>query len=167
MKSIRYTYCDANVFLAYFNAEPSRIVVLDQLFEEIQRDSERKIVTSVLSITEVSYVVQERQRRQLDEAVHEKFEQFWGDTSLVEFVDFSTVLARQARDLIRQVIAMNRVLPPNDAIHLVSARFVGVSQCFTYDEKLHSFSDIMGYEILNPYISSPRLPMTFDDSSDA
>jgi predicted nucleic acid-binding protein len=94
MPKIRYTYCDANVFLAYFNAEATRINILDQLFETVQKDPNRKIVTSVVSITEVSHVADERNRNQLDPKIYTAIEGFWGDTSLIEFVDFSELIAR-------------------------------------------------------------------------
>jgi len=54
-------------------------------------------------------------------------------------------------------------LRTNDAIHLTSARYVGVTECFTYDQKLNKFSSIIGYDILEPYVSSPRLPLVFPD----
>lgn len=163
MPKTSYTYCDANVFLAYFNAEPGRIAVLDQLFEEIQRDNQRKIVTSVVSITEVSHVATEKSRNRLDDSVLEALDSFWGDSTLVAFADFSELIARQARDLIRQAISLKYALRTNDAIHLVSAQYVGVSECFTYDQKLHKFASIMGYDIVEPYVSSPRLPLIFPD----
>ncbi|MBZ0304807.1 MAG: type II toxin-antitoxin system VapC family toxin [Anaerolineae bacterium] len=163
MQKTNYVYCDANVFLAYFNAEKERIMILDQLFEEIQKDNQRKIVTSVVSITEVSHVAEERNRNQLDKEVYDALESFWGDTSLIEFVDFSEVIARQARDLIRQAISLKYVLRTNDAIHLTSAKYVDVSECFTYDHKLHKFSTIMNYDIREPYINSPKLPLTYFD----
>src|SRR2546423_1033068 len=106
MPKINYIYCDANVFLAYFNAEAGRVEILDQLFEEVQKDNQRKIVTSVVSINEVSHVAEEKNRNRLDQKVYEALEHLWGDTSLVEFVDFNELIARQARDLIRQAISL-------------------------------------------------------------
>jgi predicted nucleic acid-binding protein len=151
MPKISYVYCDANVFLAYFNAEAGRVTILDQLFEEVQKDNQRKIVTSVVSITEVSHVAEERTRNRLDKKVYDALENFWGDNSLIEFVDFNELIARQARDLIRKAIILKYALRPNDAIHLTSAGFVGVGECFTYDQKLHKFSNIVGYDIREPY----------------
>jgi predicted nucleic acid-binding protein len=161
MPKIDYVYCDANVFLAYFNAEQGRVNILDQLFEEIQQDSQRKIITSVVSITEVSHVAEEKRRNRLDQKIYDAIENFWGDTSLVEFVDFNELIARQARDLIRQAIRLNYALRTNDSIHLTSAKFVGVTECFTYDQKLHKFGSIMGYDVREPYVNSPKLPLAF------
>lgn len=166
MPKVSYVYCDANVFLAYFNAEVGRIDILTQLFEEIHKDNQRKIVTSVISITEVSHVAAEKTHHQLNQQIYDAIENFWNDTSLIEFVDVNESTARQARDLIREAIASKYTLRPNDALHLVSAKFVGINEFFTYDQKLHKLSDIMGYAILEPYVRSPQLPFTFSDEEE-
>ena len=118
MPKISYVYCDANVFLAYFNAEAERLTILDQLFEEVQKDQLRKIVTSVVSITEVSHVAEEKNKNRLNETVYNALESFWGDSSLIEFIDFNERIARQARDLIREAIGQGYALRTNNAIHL-------------------------------------------------
>jgi predicted nucleic acid-binding protein len=161
MPQIKYVYCDANIFLAYFNAEAGRVTLLDQLFEEVQKDHQRKIVTSVVSITEVSHIAEEKNRNRLDQKIYDALENFWGDASLIEFVDFNELLARQARDLIREAIRLNYILRTNDAIHLTAAKYVGVAECFTYDHKLHKFSTIMGYDIRESYTNTPKLPLLF------
>jgi predicted nucleic acid-binding protein len=159
MPKTNYVYCDANIFLAYFNAETKRVNVLDQLFEEVQKDNQRKIMTSVVSITEVSYVAKEKNPNRLDEKMYTALENFWADNSLIEFIDLNELIARQARDLIRQSMSIpkNPALKPNDAIHLASAKYVSVAQCFTYDVKLHKFSTMMGYNITEPYVGNPKL----------
>jgi len=129
----------------------------------VQKDNQRKIVTSVVSITEVSHVAEERNRNRLDKKVYDALEGFWGDVSLIEFVDFNELIARQARDLIRQTISLKYALRTNDAIPLTSAKYVGVSECFTYDQKLNKFSTIIGCDIREPYVSSPKLPLVFPD----
>lgn len=163
MLKINYTYCDANIFLAYFNAESGRVQVLDQLFEEVQKDSQRKIATSVISITEVSHLAEEKRRSKLDPKTDAAFESFWSDSSLIEFVDFNELVARQARDFIRAAINQGYALKTNDAIHLISAKFAGVTECFTYDIKLHKFTGMLGFDIKPPYVSAPQLPLSFDE----
>lgn len=165
MPKTSYIYCDANVFLAYFNAESGRINILEQLFEEVQKNNQRKIVTSVISITEVSHVAEEKSRHRLKNEVYDALEIFWRDTSLIEFVDFNELMARQARNLIRDAINRRYTLRTNDAIHLVSAKYVGITEFFTYDQKLRKFSDIMNYEIQEPSINSPKLPLVFPNDS--
>lgn len=166
MPKISYIYCDANVFLAFFNAESERIKTLDQFFEEVQQDNHRKLVTSVISITEVSHIAEERMQHRLNKQMDDAFEGFWNDTSLIEFVDLNEIIARQARDLIRKAIPQKLALRPNDAIHLASAKFAGVSECLTYDKKLHRFNSLMGYDIREPYTNSPKLPFVFSDDPD-
>ena len=166
MPKINYVYCDANVFLAYFNAEAGRVNTLEQLFEEVQKDSQRKIVTSVVSITEVSHVAEEKHRNRLNSKIYDKLESFWGDMSLIEFIDFNELIARQARDVIRQAISMKFSLRSNDAIHLISAKYVGVNEFFTYDHKLEKFSSIVGYSIREPYVNAPQLPLVYPDDPD-
>lgn len=163
MPKTNYIYCDANVFLAYFNREAERIKLIDQLFEEVQQDNQRKIVTSVISITEVSHVSEEKHRNKLDQSIYDALESFWGDASLIEFVDFNELIARQARDLIRKAIGLKYALRTNDAIHLMSAKFVGVAECFTYDDKLYKFGSFLQYDIRAPYVLAPRLPLDFDE----
>lgn len=165
MPKTNYVYCDANVFLAYFNAEAGRIATIDQLFEEVQKDNQRKLVTSVASITEVSHVAEEKKRNRLQQKIYDALEVFWGDTSLLEFVDFNELIARHARDLIRRAISQKYALRTNDAIHLSSAQYVGVDEFFTYDKKLEKFGTLLGYSIQEPYVNSPRLPLNYDDDS--
>jgi predicted nucleic acid-binding protein len=98
--------------------------------------------------------------------IYDALENFWGDRSLIEFVDFSELIARQARDLIREAISLKYALHTNDAIHLISAQHVGVSDFFTYDHKLNKFSNILRYDIQEPYLLSPKLPLVFPSEPD-
>ena len=140
--------------------------MLDQLFEEIQKDSQRKIVTSVISITEVTHVSEERLLKRVDDKVRETLDNFWADSTLLEFVDFNELIARQARDLIRRVIPLGYVLKSHDAIHLATAKYVDAKECFTYDDKLHKYNSYVGLNILSPYVSSPKLPLFSSDDPD-
>lgn len=163
MPKIDYIYCDANVFLAYFNQEKGRTQILDQLFEEVHKNSLKKIITSALTITEVSHIADERNRNRTNATIQQVFEDFWSDTTLIEFIDFNERLARQARDLIRQAIDVGMKLRTNDGIHLASAKMAGVAEFFTYDIKLFQFSKLMGYSIREPFILSPQLPLDFNN----
>lgn len=77
MPRVNHVYFDSCVFLAYFNGEPGRVDLLDQLFEQIHQDQERLIVTSAYSIIEVVYVVEEKRKSRLLEGIEEKFDKFW------------------------------------------------------------------------------------------
>lgn len=163
MSRISYIYCDANVFLAYFNAEENRVQTVDQLFEDIQKDAQKKVVTSVLSITEVSHIAVERTQNKAAQDILNAIDSFWGDMSLIEFIDFNELIARKARELIRHAINLGFSLRTNDAIHLVSAQSIGISEFLTYDKRLEKFSQITNYAIKEPYVMNPRLPFTFED----
>jgi predicted nucleic acid-binding protein len=157
MSKPKYTYCDTSVFLAFFMSEVGRITVVKQLFEEIQKDSERKVTTSVFAITEVSHIVEERATQKLGDGFEEKLDKFWSDSSLIEFVEFHEPMARRARELIRNAIPLGHVLKPIDAIHLVSAQYTGAGECFTFDKRLFKFSTNIGMEVREPYVLQPKL----------
>ena len=157
MQKISYTYCDSNVFLAYFNSEEGRIDILDQLFEQVQNDNQRKLVTSAFSIIEVAHVANEKQKFTLMPDVEEKFDVFWADTSLIELIDFHENLARKARTLMRQATINKYSLQGVDALHIVSAQLVGVDKFFTYDIKLKKFEDMVGFSISEPHVDQPKL----------
>ena len=80
----------------------------------------------------------------------------WADRSAVQLVEFDQVIARQARELLRRAVEINRKLKPADAIHLATAATVGVSDCHTIDEAMKKWSDL-GFPVQDPWTSSPRL----------
>lgn len=164
MPTTSYVYCDANVFLAYFNAEAGRVEKIDPLFEAIQKDNLRKLITSVVSITEVSHVAEEKHKNKLNATIYNALENFWGDSSLIEFVEVNERIARDARNLIRTAISQGYSLRTNDALHLISAQFAGVREFFTYDQKLIKFGPILDFDVTEPFNQSPQLPLDFDNN---
>lgn len=160
MPNNTYIYCDSCVFIAYFNNEPGRVEILEQFFEEIQQSKDRMIVTSAFSIAEVAYVQNEHrnpgQKSRLRQDTEERLDQFWGDQSLIEFVDFQELLARNARTLMRRSSTRGYNLRAPDALHLVSAQFVGAAEFLTYDD-LGKHAELTGLKILEPHIEQPKL----------
>lgn len=160
MPKIEYIYCDSNIFLAYFKNESGRAELIEQLFEEVQKDDYRKIVTSAFSIIEVAYIADEgvkSKSQKLRADTEEKLDTFWADKSLIEIVDFQEVLARRARNLMRKATEDGfSSLKPPDALHLVSAEMIGAKKFFTYDD-LSKFSTILGFDITEPFVDQPRL----------
>ncbi len=157
MPKTKYIYCDSCVFLAYFNAEIGRVNILDQLFEEIEKDNDRKLITSAFSIIEVAHVAIEKQRGKLQSGLEDKLDTFWANTSLLEMIDFHEHIARKTRQLMRKALEMKYSLKGPDALHLVSAQSVGVDEFLTYDD-LAKYASLVGFTIREPYVTQPRLP---------
>lgn len=154
-KTIKYTYWDSCVFLAYFNNEAGRAAVIDQLLEQVRQGEVQKIITSVISITEVAFIAAERTKLSL--GIEEEFDKMWQDVNLIEFVDIHQILARKARTLMREAKSLQYTLKAADALHLVSAQLIGAEKFFTYDRPLFRFSASIGMDIVEPYIDQPRL----------
>jgi predicted nucleic acid-binding protein len=124
-KTINYTYCDSCIFLAYFNEEPGRVEILDQLFEEVEKDGDRRLVTSAFSVIEVAHIASEKQYWKLAPNLEQKLDAFWAKSSLVEIIDIHEHLARKARTLMRQAIQLTYSLKGADALHLASLNQLG------------------------------------------
>jgi predicted nucleic acid-binding protein len=154
---IAYVYWDACVFLDYFNARPDRVKTLDDMLTEIANDTHRKIVTSVLSITETAFVQSEKSGAAPDPAIERKLDNFWNNDQIIELIDIHSILAFQARRYIRQAISEEYSLKAADAIHLASATWVGVDEFHTYDSRLEKYTAITGLTICQPYTPNPRL----------
>lgn len=154
----RLLYWDANVILSYFNGDDGRLATLDAILADISRNKNGKIVTSVLSKVEVTWVSNEKLSRVLDKKEEERIDSFWNDASVIEVVDLNDEIAYIARSLLRN--AMQRrwtSLKPNDAIHLATAEWVGSSEFNTYDKDLFRYDKHIGIEIRTPFTMQPRL----------
>lgn len=162
---INYVYGDSNIFIHYFNNQPDYIATLEQLFDEISKDRDRKIITSAFSIIEVAHVANEKINSKLLPDIEKKLDEFWMDDSLIEFIDFHEKLARDARTLMRQALQDGYTLKGPDALHLASAQSIGVSEFLTYDTGLFKYAAMTGFKIREPYIAQPRLS-GFDEDTE-
>jgi predicted nucleic acid-binding protein len=85
--------------------------------------------------------------------------------SLAKMIEISRFVARDARDLIRTVVALPAgqsfpkgiSLKPLDAMHLASAKRRGLKEFHTYDTGLYKFDGIFGMKIIRPVV--PELPL--------
>lgn len=129
--NMAYIYWDACVFLEYFHANPSYIQTLDQILDKIEQDPQQKVVTSVLSLTEIAYVQSEKHRARLAPDFETILNLFWNNRNIIQLIDVNTSIAFQARGFIRQTIPAGYSLKPADAIHLASVQWVGVDEFHT------------------------------------
>lgn len=154
MSNPEFTYCDSCIFLAYFKDEEDHAEVVAQLLEEVQQDTNRKLLTSIFSITEVAKAAVDKSRTASDLISIEELDTLWENTSLVQLADFHIKLARMARDLVRK----HSSLKAKDAVHLATAQLHDASVFFTYDKKLFRLSDSYNFDIEEPYLRQMRLP---------
>lgn len=155
----QFIYWDSCVFLSYIDADKDRIDVLDAIFDDIQRSNgAKKIITSILTKTEVIASAEERATKTLSLEVEQKIDALWNDDSVVGIIEFHDGIAIKARKLMRKALEQGWSLKPADAIHLASAQWLGVDEIHTYDDKWPRYSMMVGCKICEPYTSQLRLP---------
>lgn len=160
MQKTKYIYVDSCVFLAYLQNETDRAETIQQLFNEITRpNSARRLVTSVLSIAEVTHGAREKESRRLDSGFEKKIDTLWDNRALIDLIEIHEQVAREARALMREAIPREFSLKPADALHLASAKILDVDEFFTYDTKLPKFSEWANFSIREPYVDQPLLPL--------
>ena len=80
------------------------------------------------------------------------------DFSLIQLVEFDRNIAEEARRLTRLAMREGRGLQAADAVHVASARALGVEVLYTTDTRLLSLCNRLGFQraslpsILNPYL---------------
>ncbi len=153
-------YWDSCVFTAYLGKEPARIVVLESLVDEIQQsDGKKIIVSSELSKVEVAFAAYEKVNKQLDVNYEQLLDDFWADDSVVELIEFHAEIAKKARNLVRESIAMGiKTLKPYDAVHLATAQWIQVSEFQTYNlDHFKPFAGLVNFKICNPHVLQQKL----------
>jgi len=124
-------YWDSNVFIHYIEETPTYNQILGELLRQAGRN-EVEIVTSTLSIAEVAFHAEERNRNRLDPTVEGKINNLWADRSVVHLIEFNQLIAYEARDLIRESISNGWTgLKGADAIHLAFARRLRAEEIHT------------------------------------
>jgi predicted nucleic acid-binding protein len=114
-------YWDANVFLSYVNQLPGRTPDLDALLEQA-RSRRIEIISSTLTIVEVAFAAEEQLGGPLSPEIEDGIDSLWRAPSPAKLVEFSTIIARRARELIRLTRERGWSLKPADAIHLATAQ---------------------------------------------
>lgn len=145
-------YWDSCVFLSYISEVEGRTPTIDALLaESSDPEHDREIVTSTFTIVEVAFALHEKTQKVLDPEAEAKIEALWADRYAVKLIDFHEGVGREARTLIRGSMAAGWSLKPGDAIHLASARSLGVAEFHTYSKDLVKYADMAGFPIMEPY----------------
>jgi len=157
-KILRFSYWDSCVFLSYLENHPDRATIIESMLDEVKDNQrEQRIITSAVSIAEVSYLEGEDD----DEAL---IDELWNNTTIIGIVEFHEGIARLARSIMRQVRELRSNNPYKvsgvDAIHLATAQLYSAYVFYTYDHKLLRLNGlrVVPYSIVEPYAAKPRLP---------
>jgi predicted nucleic acid-binding protein len=126
-----------------------------------------EIVTSTLTIAEVAFAASEKAAAALDPVTEERIDALWGTSSPVHLVELDPRTAMEARSLVREGMANSRALKPGDAIHLATAKLLGVIALHTYNlEDFARWAGPLGIQITEPESSHPQMiPMPIVPSS--
>lgn len=153
----KFIYWDSCVFLHYIEGVAEWMPILDSLLEEASETKGLVIVTSTLSITEVAFAKSEKDGKVLEPEIEAAIEALWNDRSAVKLVEYSEIVAREARTLLRRAIESGRRLKPMDAIHLASALNRGVDEFHTTDGDLKRDWQDLGFPVQDPITMRPKL----------
>ena len=158
-----YIYWDACVFSSYHGAIPDRAPILDAILAEVEKDRNRRIVTSSISILEVAFADGHGPARPITAEHAEKIDAFWRSPH-IELVDIHQYLLIQARQLLRQAVDNKFTkLSPNDALHLATATWINqhigaVCEIQTYDTYwINHIHNLIEIKICEPHAHQPRL----------
>lgn len=153
-------YWDACVFLSYVNGIEDRCSHIRPMLQEAS-NKQIRIVTSVMSVTEVAYGKIEQDGKELDASTEKLIDGLWRFP--VNLVEYHRLIATDARALMRQTLLQGTsgdrwTLTPIDAIHLATARRIRADEFHTYDAKLKKFESITGLRIKEPETAQLQLP---------
>lgn len=144
--------------LAYVNGEADRTPHIKAFLADVDK-GDREIVTSMLSVVEVAFAVEEKSGGKVDLGLRKQIEDLWLPDSPIKRVEFHFVIAENARSLIRSAMLGGWRLRPADAVHLATAQRMGVKECHTYEKETtrNRWADLIGIQVNEP--THPVLPM--------
>jgi len=153
---MRTYYWDSSVFVAYFNDEPNRADVVEELLLAAE-SGEILIITSSFAEVEVLKLDGHLPLTEKEEATLSAFFEY----PFIKFVDANRQNCKNARHLIWKFTS----LKPKDSVHLASAlAFVereSLDGLFSYDK---DFTRLNGkittkFPISEPFVESPKLKL--------
>lgn len=158
----RSLYWDANVFLAYINSDSKeRTSIIETLLEDAE-NKRVEIITSIVSVVEVSFGATEQRGKPLDAEVERNIARLFApESSPVTVVELHRHIAEKAKRLVRSAREQGFSLKPMDAIHPSTAQQQGSTEFHTYDlDQLAKFAKDTSLVICEPYVTQQRLDLT-------
>lgn len=151
-------YWDSCVFLAWLNDEAERAEVIQQLWDQLQKDGGR-VYTSSLAMAEVAHIKEEKEQHHLRQDAESILDELWND-SKIRIVEVHRHLVGEARLLMRKATGQGWSLKPYDAVHLATAKWLNkrlpIDEFHTYDS-LQRYDFFVNIQICEPYLAQPTL----------
>jgi predicted nucleic acid-binding protein len=150
-------YWDACVFLAYINGEITRVPHVEALLDAAEH-GDVEIFTSELSVVEVALAAQEKLAGSPDAEVEAALDVLW--LPPIKRVEVHAGIAREARTIIRSAkFNPGREIKTADAIHLATAKTIGVDEVHTYEEPAarDRWRELVGIIVSEPTAVQPKL----------
>ena len=145
---MRNVYCDANIFIGWFNNEEDKVKACRGLVDASEK-GEVRIVSSALTLTEVIKI---KGQQPLPQSKEETIKGFF-EQEFVGIVNVDRRTAEFARDLIWRHPHLN----PKDSIHVATASMTeDVDVLYTFDDDLLRLDGQLGEPSLR--ISIPDIP---------
>lgn len=155
LSKIYRVYWDGSVFLEYLQGNAT--LTCDALFASA-RKGEIEIMTSVLSVTEVSFAEEENRREHPDPAVDEAIAALWADARAIKLVEYNMLIAHEAQLIVREGLKVGVRMSLRDTIHLATARRMQVREVHTSDASLTKAGVALGFTVHPPKTIQPLLP---------
>ena len=128
-------------------------------------DGKINLVTSTLTIVEVTYAKQELERKSLDPIVEQKIEQLWHPASSpIRLVDVHEIIVREALRLLRDNLKRGWTKTRSaDAIHLITAKRELADEFWSNDHAMKKWGEVLGFKVCSPHFDSAQPPDLFED----
>lgn len=151
-------YWDSCVFLSLISKDPERAPVITDLMHKAQA-GKIEIYTSTFAIAEVGFATHEKASQKVDGDVEERIKTLWQPPSPITLVEFHQFHAEESRLLMRAGLDKGWTgLKGKDAVHLATAKLIGVDELHTYDlTRLAKYSDLIGAKICHPWVDQHSL----------
>ena len=144
-------YWDACGFISYVEKHSERLAAIEAILSLAEKGTV-EVVTSTITITEVAFADYEKTNKALDPEIENRIDNLWAPSSPINLVDFHPLIAKIARDYIRQVIPIGWSLKSKDAIHLATAQQMSVSVLHTYNDKLEKYKNLVEFRVESPQL---------------